>query len=486
MKNIQKQRLTVTIVNLFFKSIFYLIILIGTLCLRPFTGNPIIKEFDDLISVYHNNGEFNGCILVAQNGEVIFEKAYGYCDYSSSKLLTTDYQFRLASVSKQFTAMTIMILKGRNKLQYDDLVVKYLKDFPYKNITIRHLLTHTSGLPDYGNLFEKEREAGGINKQVVSSKDVYDLILKYTPPQKFIPGDEYEYSNTGYVILALLVECISGQSFQSFTAENIFIPLGMSKSYVNPSNGKLNDEYRAKGFIIDLDGNGYVARDWHYQNGIYGDGGVISTIHDLLLWDIALRSGKLVEKSILDEAFTQVKLNDDSSREYGFGWSVIKQDSGIIVAHGGGWLGYTTGIMRDLSTGQTVIQLCNMPSQRLFFPLWDILNGRNVKQPEYVQVTFTVNSDQLTDTNSVFIAGNHKKLGSWNPAKIKLKNIATNLWQRTISLEKGYKIEYKITRGSWNTEAIYEKGVIPANAIFTINADTLIKINAPYWKDMME
>jgi CubicO group peptidase (beta-lactamase class C family) len=398
-------------------------VLISIFVLKPAPERSLANKCDELITVYHKNGDFNGCVLIAQSGELIYAKAFGYADYTASEKLTTHHQFRLASVSKQFTAMAVMMLKERNKLKYDDPVVKYLRDFPYNKITIRHLLAHTSGVPDYGGLFEREKESGKFEKQVVSNRDVYNLILKYATQPDFNPGDAYQYSNTGYVILALLVEHLSKQSFQEFMANNVFIPTGMKRTYVNPPDGRLKNKDRAKGFVQSSDGKSFVKRDWHYQNGMYGDGGVISTVHDLLLWDRALRSGKLVKKSTLDEAFTQVKLNDGSSREYGFGWSVIKQDSSKIVAHGGGWLGYTSGILRDLSRRQTVIQLCNMPSERLFFQLWDILNGRNVEVPQFVNVTFRINSEVLPDTDSVLITGNHKKLGRWNPSKIKMENI---------------------------------------------------------------
>lgn len=463
----------------FFILLFLTIVLIS----RPCSPQSILTNFDDLISAYHRNGDFNGCILVAEKGKVIFEKAYGYTDYTTSHTLTTDYQFRLASVSKQFTAMAIMILKERESLHYDDKISIFLSDFPYKNITIKDLLNHTSGLPDYGNLLEKYWDVGNSDHSVVSNKDVYALLIKYVPPQKFNPGDDYQYCNTGYVVLALLIEEITGQSFQSFLSENIFTPLGMSNSYVNPPNGQLDDHHRAKGFVSNLDGTGYIAKDWHYQNGMYGDGGVISTLHDLLLWDRALRSETLVNNSTLQEAFTQVILNDGTSREYGFGWSVIEQDSSIIVAHGGGWLGYTTGILRDLYSDQTVIQLCNMPSKRVIFSLWDMLNGRKVSLPAIVNVTFVVKPKTLAENDSIFITGNHRKLGNWHPAKILLEKISANRWQRTIPLEKDFELEYKITRGSWDKEALYEKGIIPENAIFKVYRDTLINIHVPIWKD---
>jgi len=216
---------------------------------------------------------------------------------------------------------------------------------------------------------------------------------------------------------------------------------------------------------------------------MYGDGGIISTVDDLLIWDNALRDGILVSDSTLNEAFSQVRLNDGRFEEYGFGWSVIKQDTDKIVAHGGGWLGYTTGILRDLSTDQTVIQLCNMPSKRLIFQIWDILNFREVVIPEFVNVTFLVNSEVINENDSVFVTGNHKKLGNWSPVKFRLKTVGVSRWQNTVKIEKGYKLEYKITRGGWDKEALYEKGIIPENSFVKIESDTLIVIDVPFWSD---
>jgi CubicO group peptidase (beta-lactamase class C family) len=472
--------------NCLWHKLFFLLILTIGIVSRPGYGQSVLKNLDDFISAYYKSGDFNGCVLVAEKGKAIFEKAYGYTDYTTSDTLTTDYQFRLASVSKQFTAMAIMILMERQVLEYDDEVNLYLSDFPYKNVTIRNLLTHTSGLPDYGDLLDKYWDVDDPSHSVVSNRDLYTLLTQYAPPQKFNPGEDHQYCNTGYLVLALLVEEITGQSFQSFLSENIFTPLGMSNSYLNPANGQLDDHHRAKGFTRNLDGTGYLAKDWHYQNGMYGDGGVISTVHDLLLWDRALRSEKLVHQSTLQEAFTQVMLKDGTTREYGFGWSVIKQDSGIIVAHGGGWLGYTTGILRDLSSDQTIIQLCNMPSKRIIFSLWDILNGREISLPKFVNVTFVVTPKILAENDSIFVTGNHGNLGNWNPAKIMLEKISANHWQRTIPIEKNFELEYKITRGSWDKEALYEKGLIPENTILRVQQDTLIDIQVPFWKDLSE
>ncbi len=467
-----------------FKRLIFLLVFVVYINSNFTSAQSISKQIDELITSYYENDEFNGCILVAEKGNIIFEKAYGYTDHTKSKKLTCEYQFRLASVSKQFTAAAIMILQNRGMLNYDDKVIAYLKDFPYEDISIRNLLTHTSGLPDYGGLLEKYGNEKELKNSIVSNKDVYNLLIKYIPSLIFNPGEDYQYCNTGYVILALLVEKIYKKSFQEFMAENIFIPLGMNNSYINPSDGHLDKIKRAKGFKIKNDGSGFIEYDWNYQNGMYGDGGVISTIHDLVKWDKVLQTEVLFNNATLQKAFSQVVLNDGSTREYGFGWSIIKDDSVFIAAHGGGWLGYTTGILRDLKTGQTIIQLCNMPSKRVIFSLWDIVNGRSVKVPKFTRITFNVQTKIIPENDFIFISGNHSKLGNWNPAKIMFVRKTSNQWERTFSIEKGYELNYKITRGSWEKEAVYEKGIIPKNCTLKVQNDTSIFINIPLWKDL--
>jgi CubicO group peptidase (beta-lactamase class C family) len=449
-------------------------------------GQTNVEKIQELITIYNSVGEFNGCLLVAEDGKIILEKAVGFTDYTTSNSLKINNQFRLASVSKQFTAMAVMILHERNKLSYDDEINKYLIDFPYNKVTVRNLLNHTGGLPEYGVLFEKYLDSHSIGNNVVSNKDVYELLKSYSPKLLFEPGDKYQYSNTGYAILALLVENISNQSFQDFMLKNIFIPLGMLSTYVNPPTGKLKDSSRAKGFIKSSDGAQYMERDWNYQNGMYGDGGIISTVHDLFLWDKALKRNILVNEAEIEEAYTEVALNDGTTSDYGFGWSIINDESGKTVVHGGGWLGYTAGILRDLSNDITVIQLCNMPSKRLIFQIWDIMLGKEFELPDMKTVTFIVNSETTSANDSIFITGNNRKLGNWNPNRVRLQKNDPFIWERTFFFEKGLDLKYKITRGSWDSEGLNDQKKVPDNYKLNVQSDTTVIVRVPFWKDDKE
>ena len=353
-------------------------------------------KIDELINRYHKFGKFNGCILVAERGKIIYENALGFANTDQTEKLTLEHSFRLASVSKQFTAMAIMILKERGKIGYQDDVRKYFQEFPYKNIIIRHLLTHSSGLPSYSALLGQywdTTNAGLDEREVASNNDALKLLVDHQPQLKFNPGERYEYCNTGYMLLALIVERISGQSFQKFMKLNVFQPLGMGNTYVNEPTGILPEKKRAHGFKPNSEGEGFIPYDYHYQNGMFGDGGIISNIKDMYKWDRALYTEQLVSKPTLDEAFSPIILNDSSKVNYGFGWSIIPIEEGMIVAHGGGWLGFNSFILRETTRKITIIQLCNMPGipkDDLAFTIYDILNGRDHSLPVREQVTFSV------------------------------------------------------------------------------------------------
>ncbi len=188
---------------------------------RPVLGQDKARDLDALLTELYENRDFMGVVLVAEKGKVIFKKAYGYANFETQTLLASSTPFNLAAVSKQFTAMGIMILAERGKLKYDDPIVKYLPELDYKDITIRHLLNHTSGLVEYVKLFEKYK--WGTSK-IAGNSDVIDLFKKYKPKPRFKAGSAYRYSNTGYVLLACIIERASGQPFEVFLKQNIFDP----------------------------------------------------------------------------------------------------------------------------------------------------------------------------------------------------------------------------------------------------------------------
>ena len=318
--------------------------------------------------------EFNGAILVAVDGKVHLINTYGFSDLARTKSLTLQSSFRLASVSKQFTAMAMMILKEQGKIQFDDPVQKYLNNFPYSDVTIRHLLTHTSGLPDYESLvlkfknkysslyffitgqsrenitYKGEPNHYKDSHDILSMKDVLDLVIQYQDKRKFMAGEKFKYSNTGYVLLAYLIEQVSGQTFESFLDKEIFEPLNMRNSSVwnlNTASGKLIN--RVEGT------NKNQLNDYTWLDGIAGDGAVFLSIEDFIQWDRSLANRTLVSDSTFLESISPFITTKGDTSYYGFGWALI--ENGTIMDHTGGWVGALTYIYRNPDTGVLFVLL---------------------------------------------------------------------------------------------------------------------------------
>jgi len=319
------------------------------------------EQISDVVEYYYGSEVLNGSILVAEKGEIIYHKAFGVSNTEKEEL-TTAHNFRLASVSKTFTSIAILILMEEGKLQLNDEVKLHLSDFPYDKIKINDLLTHTSGLPSYPKLLDDYWDVEKQNTQerkIASNKDAYKLLLQYRPPVFFEPGEEYRYSNTGYMLLALIVEKVSDTSFQNFLQQRIFTPYDMNSTYVNAPKGNNPTEMRAFSLKKDLLNNEYISGDFHYQNGMYGDGGIFSTTGDLFKFDRALKDAELVSHGSMKLVYELSRLNDGSTHEHGFSWSVIEMKEGPLAVHGGGWLNYSAWFARDLDNDNTIIQLCN-------------------------------------------------------------------------------------------------------------------------------
>ena len=301
-------------------------------------------ELDNLMTHYYTNGIFNGTILVSENGKVIYRKAFGYLNNVTNQKLTPESSFGLASVSKQFTAMGIMILKEKNKLSYDDKLIKYFPEFPpYANdIKIRNLLNHTSGLPQYDDYNAKDD---------LSNSDVL-RILTGTNQLDFKTGEKYTYNNGGYVLLGLIIEKISGQSLAEFLKENVFDPLKMKNTQVF-NNSEIKIENRAIGYnrLGDLD---------DFKISHTGSTGMFSNVDDLFLWEQSLYTQKLVSKKTMDEAFSSAILNNGSIFNYGFGWRINDINNQKSIEHSGRQFGYRTFIKRNLTKNYSYILLTNI------------------------------------------------------------------------------------------------------------------------------
>jgi CubicO group peptidase (beta-lactamase class C family) len=329
------------------------------------------NKLDSLFSKLAANGYFNGCVLVAEQGKPIYEKAFGYANFDTKQKLDNQTMFELASVSKQFTAMAIMQLHQQGKLNYDDAVVKYLPMLPYTSVTINNLLHHTSGIPEFLAWTDKLVKVDKINY----NQDVLNALANNKIPLNFKPGDKVAYSNTNYVILALIVEKISGMSFSDYLNKNIFLPLDMlhTRVYAQRAVETKISNY-AYGYIFnptknafDLNDNMTANRYEYYFDGIVGPYGLSSNTEDLLKWDQALYSEKLVSKAIQEEAYQTSKLNDGkdatfSNIPYGFGWLILPSltDEGRRFMHSGGYPGYMTIITRFPDKDRTIIILTNI------------------------------------------------------------------------------------------------------------------------------
>jgi CubicO group peptidase (beta-lactamase class C family) len=290
-------------------------------------------------------------VTVIRDGKVLYQHGYGMADLEARVPAATATNYRLASCTKQFTAMCIMILAERHQLSYDDPLTKFFPDFPGcgKSITIRHLLTHTSGLWAYEDLVPPERTTQ------LKDLDVLQLLKRQTKTY-FAPGSEYRYSNTGYAHLALIVEKVSGMKFAAFLKQNIFDPLQMTRT-VAFEDGVSVVANRAYGYSPR--GGGFERTDQSLTSAVLGDGGIYSSVEDLFQWDQALYTAKLVRPETLRQAFTAATLSDGKKTSYGFGWELGKQRGVANVHHSGSTMGFRTFILRFPDRRFTTIVLAN-------------------------------------------------------------------------------------------------------------------------------
>ncbi len=335
-------------------------ILLATACLcslRTFSGEAdgSLKQkgerVEELLSAFVPASGPGAAILVIQDGKKIYEKCHGDANIAEKIPITPETNFELASDSKQFTAMAIMMLKEEGKLEYSDHLSKFLPEFKDvgREITIAHLLHHTAGLKDYFDVWDKH------GKGEITARRVMELLAKQDK-LRFAPGEKYEYSNSGYMVLAQVIEKVSGKRYAEFLREKIFAPLKMEDSEVfDETHPKI--KHGAACYKHTREGWEKIKHDdW---DNVYGDGSIRSTLNDLYKWDQALYTEKLIKASTLETAFTSGKLNDGSDTGYGFGWEIDTYHRATVVSHSGEWLGYENFIYRIPEWNFTVIFLSN-------------------------------------------------------------------------------------------------------------------------------
>lgn len=309
---------------------------------------------------------FNGAVAVKYNGDLIFKKGYGTGNFETNTPFTPASQTELGSMSKQFTATAIMILWKDGKLQLTDHLNKYFDPpLPYKNITIEELLSHQSGLPAYPGLFDH----GWDPKKMATNKDIVTLLRKYHPASLFKPGTQYQYSNLGYILLAQIVNKVSGKPLDQFLKENVFLPFGMSSTGFFAREKIFTMPLYAPGVQWDKDSAKYTRPEYlkgkqyvYYLSGRLGSGRLTSSINDLLKWDSLLYTNAVLPQPIIKEMFKARVPIPDEPYSYGFGW-FIKNGDPSTVFHTGSWPGNLTYIRRYTNTRSTIIILNNTSSK---------------------------------------------------------------------------------------------------------------------------
>ena len=338
------------------------LLFLATLPQLVFGANPgTASQIDAIFANLHSTKAPGAAVLVLKDGQVLFERGYGVTDLRSRHRIGPATNFRLASLSKQFTAMSIMLLVHDGKLRYEDRLTDIFPDFPAygRNITIRQLLNHTSGLKDYEDLMDANR---WTESHQIQDAEVLDLLKRQTAT-KFHPGSHWEYSNSGYVVLGLVVEKVSGKSFPEFLHERIFAPLGMANT-VAYCKGKNEVTNRAYGHSRSSDG--WQQTDQSSTSATLGDGGIYTSLNDLAKWDAALRNHSLLSANETEPAITPVNVPDDSVKgpdnepaEYGFGWYVNSYKGRPRMWHYGETMGFRTNIQRFIKENLTIIVLCS-------------------------------------------------------------------------------------------------------------------------------
>jgi CubicO group peptidase (beta-lactamase class C family) len=324
-------------------------------------ANPTSAQIDAIFAELQSSNAPGAAVLVLKDGHKVFERGYGVRDLQSQHKIDSATNFRLASLSKQFTATSIMLLVHDGKLRYEDRLTDVFSDFPAygKAISIRQLLNHTSGLKDYEDLMDEKQYS---DTHQIQDSEVLSLLKQQTTT-KFPPGTHWEYSNSGYVLLGLMVARVSGKPFPDFLRDRIFAPLGMTHTlaYVN---GRAEIGNRAYGHSNET--AGWHQTDQSSTSATLGDGGIYTSLDDLAKWDDALRQHTLLSAEEMQPAFTPVNVSDNSVKgpdnepaEYGFGWYVNPYKGHPRMWHYGETMGFRTNIQRFVQDNLTIIVLCN-------------------------------------------------------------------------------------------------------------------------------
>jgi len=342
-------------------------VLLFMICTATYAQDKTIL-FDSLFKTMHARSQFNGNVLIADKGEIIYKNNFGLADREKHIKLNDSTLFNTGSVSKIFTAIAIQQLEEKNKLKISDQVVKYLHEFPYSDITIHHLLIHAGGLPED---YELLKNNNWDNSKIATNKDVLSALYVQKPELKFTPGETSAYSNLGFIVLAEIVESVSGTNFKEYLHKNIFEPANMTRTSIYDSEEIKKIDNVAEGYLFYPFTGKYEEAinvpefsSNYVQSGLQGDGNVYSSTLDLYNFYRSLDSNKLISRESLEKAQQKHILahdangNNEFGVSFGYGWTIA--DAPIkIVQRGGELPGYLSNIIWNVTDDRLLIYLMN-------------------------------------------------------------------------------------------------------------------------------
>lgn len=327
------------------------------------------------------DGTFSGCVLVAERGRIMYQRAFGWENHENRDSLTLQSSFQLASVSKQFTAAAILLLVQNGELSLEDSIRKFFPELPYHNVTIHDLLTHRAGMDKYTNICDNYyREKGVDPPEQYNNDSVVALFSRLQVKAIRKPDEKYDYSNTGYVLLAAVVEHVSGMRFHEFMTKHFFGPLGMKETWITGDTA--SHPHMARGYY-----KSWNRWDDGFLDRVSGDKGVYASVGDMLKWDRALRHGTILNQQMQDLAYAAYseELIGKKTWNYGYGWRTVDfPDQARAVFHNGWWHGYTSAFYRGLTDDVTIVILCNKFNRGIYNvqPVLEILGAHFIEAPE--------------------------------------------------------------------------------------------------------
>jgi CubicO group peptidase (beta-lactamase class C family) len=333
-----------------YPAILCLMVLLVALCSTSVQAKELKQELDDYLKAAHDVWKFHGAVLAAKDGKVLFKKGYGMANIELGVPNTPEMKFQIGSITKQFTSTAILQLEEKGLLSLDDPITKHLPDYPKEtgdSITIHHLLSHTSGIPNYTSM-------PGVMDNKALAVSVEDLLAIFKDePLDFEPGEKYDYSNSNYIVLGAIIEKLTGKAYEDYIQENIFNPLGMVNSGYDHRDRIMKN--RAAGYSEDENGD-LINAEFVHMSSPYAAGALYSTVGDMFIWDQALYGEKLLKKSSLERMFTPVKGN------YGYGWVIDEAYGHKHIWHNGGIFGFYTSFNRFVDDEVCIMVFSNNDS----------------------------------------------------------------------------------------------------------------------------